>query len=67
MNKDKVLSVLTTAGKVLGFITGLGAVPFVPPHTGILIFAGASTLKEVIKFAGDILDNGKKDDSFNPS
>lgn len=67
MNKDKILSVLTTAGKVLGFITGLGAVPFVPPQTGILIFAGASTLKEVIKFAGDILDNGKKDDSFNPS
>lgn len=66
MNKDKALSLLTTAGKVLGFVTGIGAVPFVPPQTGLLIFAGASTLKEVVKFIGDIIDNGKKDDSFNP-
>lgn len=67
MKKDKALTILTAAGKMLGFITGLGAIPFVPPQTGILIFAGASTLKEIIRFAGDILDNGKKDDSFNPS
>lgn len=66
MNKDKALSVLTTAGKVLGFLTGLGAIPLVPPQTGLLIFAGASTLKEVVKFIGDLIDNGKKDDSFNP-
>lgn len=66
MNKDKILTSLTAIGKALGFITGLGAIPFVPPHTGILIFAGASTLKEVVKFAGDLLDNGKKDDSFTP-
>ena len=66
MNKDKALSILTTAGKVLGFVTGLGAIPFVPPQTGILIFAGASTFKEIIQFAGDMLDNGKKYDSFNP-
>jgi len=65
MNKDKALTILTTVGKVLGFITGLGAIPLVPPQTGLLIFAGASTLKEIVKFAGDILDNGKKDDSFN--
>ena len=64
MNKDKILTSLTAIGKALGFITGLGAIPFVPPHTGILIFAGASTLKEIVKFAGDMLDNGKKDDSF---
>lgn len=66
MNKDKALSILTTAGKVIGFITGLGAVPFVPPQTGLLIFAGASTLKEILKFAGDLIDDGKKNDSFNP-
>jgi hypothetical protein len=66
MNKDKALSALTTAGKVLGFLTGLGAIPLIPPQVGLLIFAGASTLKEVVKFAGDLLDNGKKDDSFNP-
>jgi len=66
MNKDKILGILTTAGKLLGFITGLGAVPFVAPHVGVLIFAGASTLKEVVKFAGDLTDDGKKNDSFNP-
>jgi hypothetical protein len=38
MNKEKALSILTTVGKVLGFITGLGAIPLVPPQTGILIF-----------------------------
>lgn len=66
MNKDKIVSVLTAAGKALGFITGLGAIPFVPPQTGILIFAGASTLKEVVKLLGDLADDGKKNDSFNP-
>jgi hypothetical protein len=66
MNKDKALGIIVTAGKILGFLTGLGSIPFVPPHTGILIFAGASTLKEVLKFAGDLIDNGKKDDSFTP-
>jgi hypothetical protein len=66
MNKDKILATLTTAGKVIGFITGLGAVPFVAPHVGVLIFAGASTLKEVIKFAGDLIDDGQKNDSFKP-
>lgn len=66
MNKDKALSVLTTAGKVLGFLTGLGAIPLVPPHIGLLVFAGASTLKEVVKFIGDLTDDGKKNDSFNP-
>lgn len=66
MNKDKVLTTLTAVGKALGFITGLGGIPFVPPQTGILIFAGASTLKEVVKFIGDLTDDGKKNDSFNP-
>ena len=66
MNKDKALSTLTTAGKVIGFITGLGAIPFVAPHVGIMIFAGASTLKEIIKFAGDLIDDGQKNDSFKP-
>lgn len=66
MNKDKILGTLTAVGKALGFITGLGAVPFVPPQTGILIFAGASTLKEIVKFIGDLTDDGKKNDSFNP-
>lgn len=66
MNKDKALATLTTAGKVIGFITGLGAVPFVPPQVGLMIFAGASTLKEIIKFAGDLIDDGQKNDSFKP-
>lgn len=66
MNKDRVISILTTVGKALGFLTGLGTIPFVPPQTGILIFAGASTLKEVVKLIGDLTDDGKRNDSFNP-
>lgn len=66
MNKDRIISVLTTAGKVLGFLTSFGTIPFVPPQTGILIFAGASTLKEVVKLIGDLTDDGKRNDSFNP-
>ncbi len=66
MNKDKILSVLVTAAKVFGFVATVGAFPVIAPHVGLAIVAGASTLKEVIKFAGDIVDNGKKDDSFNP-
>mgnify|MGYP003353792661 CR=1 FL=1 len=66
MNKDKALGILVTTGKLLGFITGLGAIPFVPAPTGILIFAAASTLKEVVKFAGDLIDDGQKNDSFKP-
>jgi hypothetical protein len=31
-----------------------------------MIFAGASTLKEIIKFAGDLIDDGQKNDSFKP-
>lgn len=66
MNKDKILGFLVTAGKALGLLTGLGSIPFIPPQTGLLIFAGASTLKEVVKFAGDLIDDGQKNDSFKP-
>ena len=34
MNKEKTLKWLSLVGKGLGFITGLGAIPFVPPQTG---------------------------------
>lgn len=66
MNKEKTLGFLVTAGKLLGFVTGLGAIPFVPAPTGIMIFAAASTLKEIVKFAGDLVDDGQKNDSFKP-
>lgn len=66
MNKEKTLKWLALAGKGLGFITGLGAIPFVPPQTGILIFAGASILKDVVNRIGDLADDGKTNDSFKP-
>lgn len=66
MNKDKILSFLVTAGKALGFVATIGAIPIVPPHIGLVIVAGSSTLKEIVKFVGDLTDDGKKNDSFNP-
>ncbi len=66
MNKEKTLKWLSLAGKGLGFLTGLGAIPFVPPQTGILIFAGASILKDVINRIGDLADDDKANNSFKP-
>lgn len=66
MNKQNAVKWLALAGKGLGFITGLGAIPFVPPQTGILIFAGASILKDVVNRIGDLADDGLANDSFKP-
>lgn len=61
---NNALKILTLAGKVVGFIAGLNAIPFVSPQTGLYIFAGASILKDLINRAGDVLDDGKENQSF---
>lgn len=64
MNKTSALKYLALVGKVTGVIAGLGAIPFVSPQVGILIFAGASILKDVVNRLGDLLDDGVENKSF---
>jgi|GEM_PF-727888 len=61
MNALKVLSLV---GKVAGVVAGLNVVPFVPAKYGLFIFAGASILKDVVNRVGDLVDDGKQNDSF---
>lgn len=64
MNKATVLKYLALVGKVTGVVAGLGAIPFVSPQVGILVFAAASILKDVVNRVGDILDDGLENKSF---
>ena len=66
MNKANVLKWLSLAGKGLGLLGGFGAIPFVSPEKGVLIFAASSILKDVVNRVGDLLDDGKVNDSFKP-
>lgn len=58
------IKILSFVGKGAGFIAGLGQIPFVDPSTGILIFAGASILKDFVNRVGDLADDGKQNNSF---
>ncbi len=58
------IKILTLVGKVAGVIAGLNAIPFVPAEYGLVIFAGASILKDVVNRVGDLVDDGKQNDSF---
>ena len=61
---NNTLKVLTLVGKVAGALAGVQAVPFVSPHVGLCIFAGASILKDVVNRIGDFMDDGKENQSF---
>jgi hypothetical protein len=61
----KTLRILSYIGKVSGFVTALGSIPFVDPKLGIIIFAAASILKDTTNRIGDIVDDGKSNQSFN--
>lgn len=64
MDKSKVLKYLALAGKIAGLVGGLGAVPFISPEKGLIIFAAASVLKDVVNRIGDYLDDGVENKSF---
>jgi hypothetical protein len=66
MNKTNIIRWLTLAGKAVGLVSGLGAIPFIDPAKGVVIFAAASILKDVINRIGDLVDDGKQNDSFKP-
>ncbi|HBE23262.1 MAG TPA: hypothetical protein DDW21_07450 [Verrucomicrobiales bacterium] len=49
----KALKYLSLAGKVAGFVTALGSIPFLDPKLGVLIFAAASLLKDPVNRIGE--------------
>jgi hypothetical protein len=61
----KALKYLSLAGKVAGFVTALGSIPFVDPKVGVIVFATASLLKDTVNRIGDLLDDGQPNESFN--
>jgi hypothetical protein len=60
----KALKYLSFAGKLAGFVTALGSIPFVDPAVGVIIFAAASLLKDAANRIGDLLDDGQPNQSF---
>ncbi|MDA0765896.1 MAG: hypothetical protein O3A87_09360 [Verrucomicrobia bacterium] len=60
----KALKYLSYVGKLAGFISALNVIPFVDPAVGVVIFAAASILKDTVNRIGDLLDDGKANQSF---
>jgi hypothetical protein len=58
------LKYLSLAGKIAGFVSALNAIPFVDPKIGVIVFAAASILKDSVNRIGDLLDDGKPNQSF---
>ena len=60
----KALKYLSDVGKLAGLVSALNVIPFVDPQTGVIIFAAASLLKDSVNRIGDLLDDGKPNQSF---
>lgn len=60
----KTLKYLSYVGKLAGLISALNVIPFVEPAVGVVIFAAASILKDTVNRIGDLLDDGKANQSF---
>jgi hypothetical protein len=60
----KALQSLSYVGKLAGFVSALNVIPFVDPAVGAVIFAANSLLKDTVNRIGDILDDGKPNQTF---
>ena len=60
---SKYVRVLSLIGKISGVALTIAA-PFGSTAHGMIVFAGASILKDVVNRAGDLMDDGKPNDSF---
>ncbi|NNC39926.1 MAG: hypothetical protein HKN95_04455 [Acidimicrobiia bacterium] len=60
----KALKYLSYVGKLAGFVSALNAIPFIDPAIGVFIFAAASILKDSVNRIGDLIDDGKANQSF---
>jgi hypothetical protein len=58
------LKYLSLAGKIAGLVSALNVIPFVDPAVGVIVFAAASILKDSVNRIGDLLDDGKPNQSF---
>lgn len=59
----KTIRILSFIGKAAGFGITIAA-PFSAAPVGLIVFAAASLLKDVVNRAGDLMDDGKPNDSF---
>ena len=60
----KALKYLSYLGKLAGFVAALDTLPFIDPKIGVVLFAAASLLKDTANRIGDLLDDGKVNQSF---
>jgi hypothetical protein len=60
----KSLKYLSYVGKFAGLVSALNVIPFVDPSIGVIVFAAASLLKDTVNRIGDLLDDGKPNQSF---
>jgi hypothetical protein len=60
----KALKYLSYVGKLAGFVSALNVIPFVNPAVGVIVFAAASLIKDTVNRIGDLLDDGKPNQSF---
>lgn len=64
MNSN-TLRILSLIGKGVGLVLTIAA-PFGTTAHGMIVFAAASILKDVVNRVGDMVDDGKPNDSFKP-
>jgi hypothetical protein len=60
----KALKYLSYVGKLAGFVAALDTIPFVDPAVGVFVFAAASIRKDSVNRIGDLIDDGKVNQSF---
>jgi len=60
----KALKYFSFVGKVVGFVSAFNVIPFVDPTVGVIVFAAASILKDAVNRFGDLVDDGKPNQSF---
>jgi hypothetical protein len=60
----KALKYLSFLGKLAGLVSALQVIPFVDPAVGVIVFAAASLLKDLVNRIGDLLDDGQPNASF---
>ena len=60
----KALKYLSFVGKLAGIVSALQIIPFVDPAVGVIIFTAASLLKDTVNRIGDLLDDGRPNQSF---
>jgi len=68
MNTPATLKVLSFIGKIAGLAAGASAYAGMIPEKfaliGLFVFGGASILKDTVNRVGDLIDDGKENNSF---